>query len=55
MKTRTFNENQCVKINNEEEFKVILMDKNSCVKSKKYTKEQVDYVRSKVSFKVPIS
>lgn len=31
------------------------MDKNSCVKSKKYTKEQVDYVRSKVSFKWLIS
>jgi len=55
MKTLTFNENQCVKINNDEEFKVILMDKNSCLKPKRYIKEQVDYVRSKVSFKVPIS
>lgn len=31
------------------------MDKNSCVKQKNYTKKQVDYVRSKVSFKGKIS
>lgn len=31
------------------------MDKNNCVKQKKYTKNQIDYVRSKVSFKGPIS